>query len=129
MQAGLGGTGLAGKLRRGWFVATDGLVAGLREVKDEIEIDQMREAAALGCRLFDQVLEHVVAGATEMEVAMALEYMARLAGGGADELRDDCGGRGAERAAAWTGNDGEAAEAGICGRWILGWCWMGIAAI
>lgn len=69
-----------GKLRRGWFVATAGLVAGLREVKDKIEIDRMREAAALGCRLFDQVLEHVVAGATEMEVAMALEYMARLEG-------------------------------------------------
>ena len=57
-----------------------GLVAGLREVKDEIEQDKMREAAALGCRLFDQVLEHIVPGATEMEVAMALEYMARLEG-------------------------------------------------
>ena len=40
----------------------------------------MREAAALGCRLFDSVLEHVLPGATEMEVAMALEYMARLEG-------------------------------------------------
>lgn len=71
---------LPAKLRRGWFVATPGLVAKLREVKDEIEIDRMRDAAALGGRLFDQVLEHVVPGATEMEVAMALEYMARLEG-------------------------------------------------
>ena len=71
---------LPAKLRKSWFVATVGLVAGLREVKDEIEQDRMRDAAALGCRLFDQVLEHIVPGATEMEVALALEYMARLEG-------------------------------------------------
>jgi Xaa-Pro aminopeptidase len=71
---------LPGKVRRSFFVPVSGLVAGLREVKDEIEQDKLRAAAALGCRLFDQVLEHVVAGATEMEVAMALEYMARLEG-------------------------------------------------
>ena len=71
---------LPAKVRRKFFVAVAGLVAGLREVKDEIEQEKMRAAAALGCRLFDQVLEHVVAGANEFEVAMALEYMARLAG-------------------------------------------------
>jgi Xaa-Pro aminopeptidase len=67
-------------LRRNWFVPVTGLVAGLREVKDEIEQDKMRAAAALGARLFEQVLEHVVQGATEMEIALALEYMARLEG-------------------------------------------------
>ena len=72
--------GLPAKLRKSFFVPVTGLVATLREVKDEIEQDRMREAAALGCRLFDQVLEHIVPGATEMEVAMALEYMARLEG-------------------------------------------------
>ncbi len=72
--------GLPTKLRKSFFVATPNLVAGLREIKDEIEQDRMRAAAALGCRLFDQVLEHIVPGATEMEVAMALEYMARLEG-------------------------------------------------
>ena len=72
--------GLPAKLRKSFFVPVSGLVASLREVKDEIEQDKMREAAALGCRLFDQVLEHIVPGATEMEVAMALEYMARLEG-------------------------------------------------
>ncbi len=68
------------KLRKAFFVAAPGLIAGLREIKDEVEQDRMRAAAALGCRLFDQVLEHIVPGATEMEVAMALEYMARLEG-------------------------------------------------
>jgi Xaa-Pro aminopeptidase len=66
--------------RKTFFIAAPGLIAGIREVKDEIEQDRMRAAAALGCRLFDQVLEHIVPGATEMEVAMALEYMARLEG-------------------------------------------------
>lgn len=71
---------LPAKLRKSFFVAVGPLIAKLREIKDEDEIDRMREAAALGCRLFDECLEHVVAGATEMEVAMALEYMARLNG-------------------------------------------------
>ena len=71
---------LPAKLRKGWFVAANGLIAALREVKDEAEIQAMRAAASLGCKLFDQVLEHVVAGAPEMEVALALEYMARLEG-------------------------------------------------
>jgi Xaa-Pro aminopeptidase len=66
--------------RKDFLMATPGLLAGLREIKDEVEQDQMRAAAALGCRLFDQLLEHIVPGATEMEVAMALEFMARLDG-------------------------------------------------
>ena len=72
--------GLPAKLRKSWLVAMPGLIAALREVKDEAEQDAMRAAAALGCRLFEGVLEHIVPGATEMEIAMALEYMARLAG-------------------------------------------------
>ncbi len=72
--------GLEQKLRKDFFVAVPDVVAKLREVKDELEQDAMREAAALGCRLFDGVLEHIVPGATEMEIAMALEYMARLEG-------------------------------------------------
>jgi Xaa-Pro aminopeptidase len=71
---------LPAKIRKTFFVPSTGLVAGLREVKDEPEQDAMRAAAALGCRLFDQILEHIVPGNTEMDVAMALEYMARLEG-------------------------------------------------
>ena len=71
---------LPARRRRDFLVATGGLVAGLREIKDEVEQDRMREAAALGCRLFDQVLDEIHPGATEVEVALALEFMARLAG-------------------------------------------------
>ena len=67
-------------LRRGFFVPATGLVAKLRQVKDEGEIAKMRKAATLGCSLFEGVLEHVVAGNTEASVAAELEYAARMAG-------------------------------------------------
>jgi Xaa-Pro aminopeptidase len=66
--------------RRGFFLATDGLVAKLRQVKDADEILRMRAAAALGCRLFEDVLEHVVAGKSEAEIAARLEFAARMGG-------------------------------------------------
>ncbi len=71
---------LPGPARRSFFLATEGLVAKIRQVKDEEEIGRMRRAAALGCGLFDAVLQYVVAGATETQVAAQLEFMARLAG-------------------------------------------------
>jgi Xaa-Pro aminopeptidase len=66
--------------RKSLFAPVSGVLAELRQVKDEVEQDKMREAAALGCRLFDQVLEEIHVGATEMEVALALETMAKFAG-------------------------------------------------
>jgi Xaa-Pro aminopeptidase len=71
---------LPGAVRRKFLLATDGLVAKLREVKDADEIARMRRASALGCRLFDGVLGYIVAGAKETDVAAQLELHARLAG-------------------------------------------------
>jgi Xaa-Pro aminopeptidase len=71
---------LPAAVRRSFLVATDGLVARIREVKDEDEIVRIRKAAALGCRLFKDVLEYVVPGATEAAVAAQLEFKARMAG-------------------------------------------------
>ena len=68
------------KVRRGMFVAVDPLVAKLRQVKDAAEIQQMRSAAALGCRLFDRMLEYIQPGMTENAVAAELEHAGRLAG-------------------------------------------------
>jgi Xaa-Pro aminopeptidase len=78
---------LPGALRRKFLVPTDGVVARLREVKDEDEIARMRRAAKLGCKLFDQVLEFVVPGATEISVAAQLEFRARM--GGAEAMSFD----------------------------------------
>jgi Xaa-Pro aminopeptidase len=72
--------GLPGTVRRSFFIATDGLVARIRQVKDEDEIGRMRRAAALGSGLFDAVLKYMAAGTTETQVAAQLEFMARLAG-------------------------------------------------
>ena len=68
------------KVRRGMFVALGSIVAGLRQVKDADEIATMREAAALGCRLFEGIFDVISAGATEVEVALAVEGRARRAG-------------------------------------------------
>jgi Xaa-Pro aminopeptidase len=65
---------------RGFLVATDGLVAKLREIKDEDEQGRMRRAAALGCRLFEGMLGYVKAGVAEAEVAARLAFEARMAG-------------------------------------------------
>ncbi len=71
---------LPGKLRRSFFVAGDGLVAKLRELKDGDEIVRMKRAAALGCALFEDILEFIEPGVPEIEVAAKLEFLARMAG-------------------------------------------------
>ena len=71
---------LTGAVRRSFFVATDGLVARIRQVKDEGEIERMRKAGAVGCGLFSAVLQYLVPGVEETQVAAQLEFMARLAG-------------------------------------------------
>jgi Xaa-Pro aminopeptidase len=66
--------------RRKFLMPVEGLVAKLREVKDQDEIKRMRRAAALGCALFEHVLGNMQAGVTEAEVAAQLEFQARMAG-------------------------------------------------
>jgi Xaa-Pro aminopeptidase len=67
-------------VRRRMFEPVGPLVAKLRWVKDAGEIWKLRAAAALGCRLFEGIFDHIILGATEAEVACALEFKARMAG-------------------------------------------------
>ena len=67
-------------IKRAFLLPCGPLVEQLREVKDELEVEQMRAAAELSVKLFHQSLEFIVPGATEWEVAMALEHMARVEG-------------------------------------------------
>ena len=69
-----------GALRRSFFLSTEGLIARLREIKDEDEVGRMRRAADLGCELFENVLGQIQAGASEIDVALDLEYGARQNG-------------------------------------------------
>ncbi len=71
---------LSAPLRRSLFQPAPAIVAKLREAKDAAEIAQMRSAADLGCWIFDTLFDHIVPGATEAEVALAIESAARRAG-------------------------------------------------
>jgi len=72
---------LPSRLRRGFFQATPAsLVELLRAVKDEDELALMAEAALLGCRLFEHILNFLRPGIAEIEVAAELEHQARLLG-------------------------------------------------
>ncbi len=71
---------VSGKRRRGFFKPLANTVARLREVKDAQEMERMREAALLGCGLYEHILSFMEAGVSERAVAAELEYAARLSG-------------------------------------------------
>ena len=69
------------KHARGFFVPLPApLVAAQRMVKDATEIEHMAAAAALGVRLFEQILGCIAPGVTENAIAAEVEYAARRAG-------------------------------------------------
>jgi len=72
---------LPARLRRKFLVQVAApLIQPLRTIKDEEELALMREAALLGCRLFDHLLGFIRPGQREVEVAAELEHQARLWG-------------------------------------------------
>jgi Xaa-Pro aminopeptidase len=74
-------SGLVSGLRRKFLVPLEEpLVETLRMVKDEDELTIMREAALLGCKLFDHILTCVRPGLREIDVAAELEHQARVLG-------------------------------------------------
>jgi len=56
------------------------LVEPMRLIKDENELSLLREAALMGCRLFEHLLEFLRPGLREIDIAAELEYRARLDG-------------------------------------------------
>lgn len=71
---------LPASLRRSLFTPSGPVLAALREVKDESEIEIIRRAALVGCGLFNSLLGFIRSGITEVAVAAELEHSARLAG-------------------------------------------------
>jgi Xaa-Pro aminopeptidase len=72
---------LPARLRRAFLTELPApMVEPLRMVKDEDELAVMVEAALLGCKLFDHILEFIRPGLIEIEVAAELEHQARLLG-------------------------------------------------
>lgn len=66
--------------KRSFFVPADGLVATLRVVKDASEVESMRQAAALTCSLYEDLLGWIEPGMRERDIAAELEHRARMAG-------------------------------------------------
>lgn len=66
----------------GEVVPTEGLLAGLRAVKDDEELRRLREACAVTVAVFDDVLDWLVAGVTERQVERFL--VDRIADRGAE---------------------------------------------
>ena len=66
--------------RKAKLVATEDIVARLREKKDNSEIEKIAAAVNLGSSLFPTALAAIRPGVAEVEVAGALEYAARRAG-------------------------------------------------
>lgn len=64
------------------LVSTAGVVAKLRELKSDAELDALRHVADIAVRAFEDLLHDgiVVAGRTEREVAAELEYRMRMHG-------------------------------------------------
>lgn len=72
---------LPAKLRRNFLTPLAApLVESLRLIKDEDELALMREAALVGCELFDHMLDFIRPSLTEIELAAELEHQARLHG-------------------------------------------------
>lgn len=74
----------AAKLEGSELVTTTGVVEALRRIKDAEEIELIRRAVAMADAAFDWVLDRIVTGATEREVALDLEVKMRR--DGADEV-------------------------------------------
>ena len=74
----------AAKLEGFELVTTTGVVEALRRTKDVEEIELMRRAVAMADAAFDWVLDRIVTGATERELALDLEVKMRR--DGADEV-------------------------------------------
>lgn len=62
------------------LVALGGELAALRRIKTKEEIDRMRQAEHIGDIAFEEVLQHIRPGVTELEIAAKLEYIMKLNG-------------------------------------------------
>lgn len=60
---------------QGTLIPTTNIVESLRKVKDESEINKLKDAAEICDRAFSRIVEYIEPGMTEKEVAIQLECM------------------------------------------------------
>ncbi len=68
------------------LAAAPGLVEGLRQIKEPVEIDALAKAARLGDEVFLKVVETLKPGRTERDVAADIDYWLRRAGADASSF-------------------------------------------
>ncbi|MBA3350123.1 MAG: aminopeptidase P family protein, partial [Actinobacteria bacterium] len=71
---------LSGRLAPAELVTTTGVVEELRRTKEPEEVDLLKEAVRIGDDAFVWIQDRIVPGATEKEIALALEVRMREAG-------------------------------------------------
>ena len=62
------------------LIPTAHLIEDIRAVKDEVEIENLREAISIGDKAFDHILNYAKPGMTEIEVAWEMEKFMRNQG-------------------------------------------------
>ncbi|HZD59509.1 MAG TPA: Xaa-Pro peptidase family protein [Anaerolineae bacterium] len=62
------------------LVGVSGLVEPLREVKDDYEIQEIGEAAAIGDAAFEHILTYIKPGVSELELVIEIEFFMRRRG-------------------------------------------------
>jgi Xaa-Pro aminopeptidase len=62
------------------WLAVDGLVEGLRSVKDASEIERIRDAARLGSQVMEETIRLIRPGVTELDIAAEIGYRMRRQG-------------------------------------------------
>jgi Xaa-Pro aminopeptidase len=62
------------------WVSMDGLVEGLRSVKDTFEVDRIRDAARLGSAVMEEAIRLIRPGVTELDIAAEIGYRMRRKG-------------------------------------------------
>ena len=68
------------RLLPGRLVAHSDVVEKLRMVKDEYELEKLREAARIGYEVFNEICSIVTLGMTEKEIASQIDYQIRRLG-------------------------------------------------
>lgn len=63
------------------LIPTKGIIEALRYIKDEEEINILREASRITDEAFEEILNHIKPGMTENQVAAKLEYIIKMNGG------------------------------------------------
>ncbi len=63
------------------LVPTQDIIENLRYIKNEEEIENIREAVKISDKAFEEVIKYIKPGVTEREVAAKLEYIVKMNGG------------------------------------------------